>query len=100
MYLIHVGLQAPDGVSLPSDADVLVTTCAVPGDGLEHVSVHAEAAGGPVLGLYVSASGLRQAEEAATRLAVRTLAQSPALAQFTLVTCGAALVPGPWWGED
>lgn len=100
MYLIHVGLRAPDGVFLPPDTNAIVMSCSIPRDGLEHISVHADAEGGPVLGLYLSASGLSQAEQAAAELVSRALAKCPSLTPFTMVTCGAALVPGPWWGAD
>ena len=97
MYLIHVRLRAPDGASLPSDTAALVSGAAGPVDGLEHVSVHADAEGGPVLGLFMTASGLAEAEKAATTLAGRALCASPALSGFSVLTIGAVLTPGPWW---
>ncbi|WP_370103034.1 hypothetical protein [Streptacidiphilus sp. MAP12-20] len=59
--------------------------------------MHSDAEGGPVLGLFVSVSGLAEAEEAVAKLCARAIGECPALAAFSILTCGAVLVPGPWW---
>lgn len=100
MFLIHLRLRGPDGTSLPQNAADLIAESAIPEDGLEHISVHPDTEGGPTLGFFVTASGLVHAEASARRLAVRALDNSPALHGYSVLTCGAALVPGPWWGED
>ncbi|CAM5299912.1 hypothetical protein SXANM310S_03412 [Streptomyces xanthochromogenes] len=64
MYLVHVRLDGPAETPLPCGAAALLMGCAGPDDGLEHVSVAPDGAGGPVLGLFLVAftASLSQAE--------------------------------------
>lgn len=92
---------------MPPRAVELFHCCARTADGLEHVTVHPggapgphpgsaadpEAATGPAIGLFMTASGLALAELAALAVCRRALATHPELAPFTVLSCGAALVP-------
>lgn len=96
MYLVHVRLRAPDHTSLPPDAAQLFLGCALDGEGLEHVSAHGDAVGGPVVGLYLTAPSLALAERAASAVCHRALLAHPSLAGMNVVSFGAALVPQHW----
>ncbi|MFI9324929.1 hypothetical protein ACIGXI_34845 [Kitasatospora aureofaciens] len=87
MYLIHVRLRpsAPGG-RLPHGIGTLLRAAALPADGIEHISVHAEARPHPTLGLYLTADSLRTAEDRAARLARRWVAEVPALADWQPVS--------------
>ncbi|GAA2450853.1 hypothetical protein [Streptomyces macrosporus] len=77
MYLIHVRLRPPVGAELPHDAADQVRGCAVAHERIEHVSDHRHAAGGPVLGIYLIADDLFQAEARAGSICRRALARCP-----------------------
>ncbi|MGW7452501.1 hypothetical protein [Streptomyces sp. NPDC054787] len=96
MYLVHVRLRAPDQTSLPPDAAQLFLGCALDGEGLEHVSAHGDAVGGPVVGFYLTAPSLALAEQTASALCRRTLLAHASLAAWAVVSLGAALVPQHW----
>ncbi|WP_411105046.1 hypothetical protein [Streptomyces sp. cmx-4-9] len=106
MYLVHAHVRPPDeGSELPPDLRTLLHGYARPEDGLEHVSVHADAPAGPVLGLYLLADSLAGAEATATALCTRLLAGDRAFAHWTLLRAEAPLMrlDGPWeptgpWG--
>ncbi|MFE9400650.1 hypothetical protein ACFYNY_02610 [Streptomyces sp. NPDC006530] len=74
MYLVHARLLGPPGTPMPAAARELVNVKARPRDGLEHVTVHADARPHPVIGLYVRAADLASAEARAFALVRRTLA--------------------------
>ncbi|MER7850192.1 hypothetical protein ABTZ03_40380 [Kitasatospora sp. NPDC096077] len=96
MYLVHARLRAPDRTSLPPDAAQLFLGCALDGEGLEHVSAHDDAEGGPVVGFYLTAPSLAVAERAASAVCHRTLLAHPSLAGVDAVSFSAALVPQHW----
>ncbi|MGW7331237.1 hypothetical protein ACWGIU_22110 [Streptomyces sp. NPDC054840] len=96
MYLVHVRLRAPDHASLPPDAAQLFLRCALDGEGLEHVSAHGDAAGGPVVGFYLTAPSLAVAERAASAVCHRALLAHPSLAEMNVGSFDAALVPQHW----
>ncbi|MEU3406241.1 hypothetical protein [Streptomyces sp. NPDC006670] len=96
MYLVHARLRAPDHTSLPPDAAQLFLGCARDGEGLEHVSAHGDATGGPVVGFYLTAPSLAVAEQAASDVCRRALLAHPSLAAVDVVSFGAALVPQYW----
>ncbi|MFH7593748.1 hypothetical protein WDV06_01405 [Streptomyces racemochromogenes] len=96
MYLVHARLRVPDHAPLPPDAAQLFLGCARDGDGLEHVSAHGDAAGGPVVGFYLTAPSLDVAEQAASDVCHRALHAHPSLAGVDVVSFGAALVPQYW----
>ncbi|MFE3206335.1 hypothetical protein [Embleya sp. NPDC059237] len=93
MYLLHARLRVPNGCELPPEASRFVLSSALPEDGLEHVSVHAHAPGGPVLGLFLIAPDLGVAEAAGRRVCERALAADGPLAGFVLAGVAAGLVP-------
>ncbi|MCX4959879.1 hypothetical protein [Streptomyces virginiae] len=96
MYLVHVRLRAPDHTSLPPDAAQLFLGCALDGEGLEHVSAHGDAEGGPVVGFYLTAPSLALAERAASAVCHRALLAHPSLAGLDVGSFDAALVPQYW----
>lgn len=96
MYLIHVQLRSPAGAMLPEQAAELLAACASESEGLEHVTVHPSAPTGPVLGLFLTASGLDHAEDCALALCRRAVELYPQLNEFIVVGCGAVLVPAHW----
>ncbi|MGW2542923.1 hypothetical protein ACWC5I_19145 [Kitasatospora sp. NPDC001574] len=86
MYLVHVSLQAPAGpAELPDDARELLLAAAE--EGIEHVSVHAGAVPHPVLGVFVLADRLEDAEQRAEAFCRRAVAVSPRLTGWR-VQCG------------
>ncbi|MFJ3880223.1 hypothetical protein ACIPW5_22545 [Streptomyces sp. NPDC090077] len=96
MYLVHVRLDGPADLPLPEETRALFTCCAGPDDGLEHVSLHPDAPGGPVVGLFLTAPLLAAAELRAAALCMRALAAHPRLAPFRMASCGVVLVPEYW----
>lgn len=96
MYLIHVQLNSLPGAVLPENAAEFLTVCAGASDGLEHATAHPDAPTGPVLALFVSASGLDRAEAAALTLCRRTVETFPQLKAFSVVGCATPLIPEHW----
>ncbi|MCX5206317.1 hypothetical protein OG897_33540 [Streptomyces sp. NBC_00237] len=96
MYLVHARLRAPDGAELSAERVPLFMCCGRDGEGLEHVSVHSDAVGGPVVGLYLTAPSLAVAEHSALAVCRRALSAHTELAGFAVVACGAVLVPQYW----
>ncbi|MFF2847349.1 hypothetical protein ACFVT5_13535 [Streptomyces sp. NPDC058001] len=95
MYLVHAELRRTDNAPLPSDAVRLILDSRGPDEGVEHVVVHAGTEdGGPLVGLFVVASGVEEAERVATRVCLRALDDQPELAGFALTGCAVRLVPG------
>jgi hypothetical protein len=93
MYLIHVQLRPPaSGGRLPDGIGTLLRANALPADGIEHISVHAQAHPYPTLGLYLTADCLLTAEERARLLARRWVAELPALAHWQRVSAEAPFV--------
>ncbi|MFF1447818.1 hypothetical protein ACFVYF_06645 [Streptomyces sp. NPDC058274] len=100
MYLIHVRLRAPgDKTPSPGLAET-IALYAEEAAGLEHVSVHLDAAGDVTLGLFLVAARLAEAEESAARLVDRAVSDHPDLRGYRIVTAEAVLMPGPWWGTS
>ncbi|GHB39162.1 hypothetical protein GCM10010331_28470 [Streptomyces xanthochromogenes] len=96
MYLVHVRLDGPAETPLPCGAAALLMGCADPDDGLEHVSVAPDGAGGPVLGLFLVAPSLVVAERVAATVCTRALARHSPLAPFRMASCGVVLIPEYW----
>ncbi len=97
MYLIHVALRptTPTAV-LPRTAGDLLLAVALPDERIEHVVLHPCASPCPVLGVYLLADCIEDAEERATEFCRRALAALPALAGWEP---GSAEVPlvGPFY---
>ncbi len=69
MYLVHVSIrQRSSGAALPHAAAELITRVCAGRGGFEHLSVHADARPHPVLGFYLRADSLAEAEAAAGSL--------------------------------
>ncbi|MEW2517105.1 hypothetical protein [Actinacidiphila alni] len=88
MYLVHLHLRRADG-SPPARLTALIGAgvrgAARAGDGVEHVAVHADALPHPVLGVYVVADRVEEAEAGAARAWRRALAAHPELTGWVLV---------------
>ncbi|MFJ5926921.1 hypothetical protein ACIQF6_30455 [Kitasatospora sp. NPDC092948] len=69
-------------------------------DALEHVSVHPSGSDEVTVGVFSLAPTLLEAEDRAAALVRRAVREEPALAGWTVLAVGAALVPGPWWGFE
>jgi hypothetical protein len=85
MLLVHLTLDPPPGgESLPHDIGCLIRACASREDGLEHVTVHATALPGPVVGVFLRRADLVSAEATAERLWRRAVDHRPRLAAWRL----------------
>ncbi|GGY96468.1 hypothetical protein GCM10010300_45720 [Streptomyces olivaceoviridis] len=93
MYLVHAHLELPSGSQLPPDVRELLRSSLVPGDRVEHVSVHVRSPARLTLGLYTLADGLEEAEERAVRVCGRLLREVPQLAAARLTGAGVPLIP-------
>ncbi|MEI7031262.1 hypothetical protein [Streptomyces pratensis] len=92
MYLIHARLQAPPGACLPAEAARLVLALARPGERVEHVTAHPHAVPDPVLGIFVVAESLSEAEALAEALCHRLLNTCTTLAGWGLSAAEAPLL--------
>ncbi|RKN76096.1 hypothetical protein D7231_03460 [Streptomyces klenkii] len=92
MYLVHVFLRAPEGAEFPEAAGEAVRRLARPEEGIEHVVDRLRAPAGPVLGVYVLAGDLHQAEARAALVCGRVLAKIPAFRGWALERAGVPLV--------
>jgi hypothetical protein len=92
MYLIHAQLVAPTGQFLPKDVADRALILARPEEQIEHVSPHPDATPGPVLGVFLLAGSLSEAEARATALCRRLLTLHPGLAEWTLHRAQAPLL--------
>ncbi|MFE5871901.1 hypothetical protein ACFQ6V_25110 [Streptomyces roseifaciens] len=92
MYLVHVRLRAPEGAEFPEVTGEQVRRVARPAEGVEHVTVRLNAPAGPVLGVYVLAEGLHQAEARAAAVCRRALAEIPAFRGWAPVAAEAPLI--------
>ncbi|MFE2721609.1 hypothetical protein [Kitasatospora sp. NPDC059327] len=90
MYLVHATLRplAPDG-SLPRDVRDLLLAAIRPEDRVEHLVVHPDAVPRPVLGVYLLADSLAEAEHRAAAFCRRALAGTPRLSGWR--TAGVAV---------
>ncbi|MFJ9432873.1 hypothetical protein ACIRQY_24915 [Streptomyces sp. NPDC101490] len=96
MYLVHVGLRAPRGASAPADLRSLVLSRLGRDDGVEHVSAHPLARPNPVIGLYLRAGSLAEAEEQADGLIRLLLSHCPELADWTPLRAEVPLIAAPF----
>ncbi|WP_143200504.1 hypothetical protein [Kitasatospora sp. CB01950] len=69
-------------------------------DALEHVSVHRTVSAEVTVGVFTLAPSLLEAERRTGALVRRAVEGEPELAGFAVLSVGAALVPGPWWGFE
>ncbi|MFM9584381.1 hypothetical protein [Streptomyces caniscabiei] len=102
MYLIHLALEpsgrVPCGTSLPADTRSAIAACAGDSDALEHVTVHRDDPARPVVGFFLRAACLEEAEARAERLWRRTAARRPDLRAWQ-VRCSESplFVPDAGW---
>ncbi|MCX4784187.1 hypothetical protein [Streptomyces sp. NBC_01264] len=94
MYLVHAELCCGAGAALPVHADRLIADAADADEGLEHVVVHEDEAAGLLVGLFILAATVEDAERLATLLVTRAVESVPELAGFTVGRCGVRMVPG------
>ncbi|MFC1410940.1 hypothetical protein ACEZCY_15500 [Streptacidiphilus sp. N1-12] len=92
MYLIHLQLGSPGLCDLPEQTAAWVYSAAGSDEGVEHVSLHADARPCPVLGMYLLAESLEQAEARAAAVCRRALAVRPELRGWVLGEVRAPLV--------
>ncbi|MEV6208683.1 hypothetical protein [Kitasatospora sp. NPDC051914] len=93
MYLIHAALRAPAPMAqLPSECADFVRGLADSEGPVEHVSAHPQAQPDPVLGVYLLAASLGEAERRTESLCRRALQEVPALRGWTVARVGAPLV--------
>ncbi|MGW2601628.1 hypothetical protein [Streptomyces klenkii] len=92
MYLVHVFLRPPEGADVPEAVGEAVRRLARPEEGIEHVVDRLSAPAGPVLGVYVLAGDLHQAEARAALVCGRALEEIPAFRGWTLDGAGVPLV--------
>ncbi len=95
MFLIHARLGVPPGAGLPSGAASLFNSCALPGEGLEHLVVHEDPLGGAVVALFMLADDLDSAEATAAAICQRSLERAQ-LKHLTLLDCVSPLVTRYW----
>ncbi|MEV0381744.1 hypothetical protein [Nonomuraea sp. NPDC050643] len=93
MYLVHAELRPKDGGIPPEHTGQLIFGCRRPADGIEHVVLHADGSDGGLVGLFVLAPSVEEAEHTAAAVCRRALDSSPELAGFLLGRCGVRIVP-------
>ncbi|MFE6664425.1 hypothetical protein ACFVFH_12840 [Streptomyces sp. NPDC057697] len=93
MYLVHAHFSHAHHIPLPAEAAQLIWDgCAE--RGVEHVVVHsAMERDDSLVGLYVLARSVEEAEGVAARACRRALDEHVELAGFRLTSCGIRLVP-------
>ncbi|MGW3746834.1 hypothetical protein ACWD62_41550 [Streptomyces sp. NPDC005146] len=92
MYLIHAQLSAPPDARLPPNVRDLIRAEPTELVSIEHITSHADAPGGPVLGLFVAATSLEEAEQVAEAACRHALQSEPDLAGYRLVRCAVGFV--------
>ncbi|WP_157879701.1 hypothetical protein [Streptomyces yangpuensis] len=94
MYLVHIHLWAsPACGRLPHTTAADITGYAEDREDLLHVSVHPEPEDHPVVGVYLRAVSLAEAEAAAVRLWQLAQTALPSLAGWTLLRAEVPLLP-------
>ncbi|KPI14732.1 hypothetical protein [Streptomyces sp. NPDC086989] len=93
MYLVHAGLRAPAaGGLLPPRIGELLLSLAGSRDAVEHVTPHPYAQPDPVLGVFVLAENLDEAEQRTESLCRRALDTLPELGGWSLTRVGVPLI--------
>ncbi|MFB6890081.1 hypothetical protein ACFCX4_12275 [Kitasatospora sp. NPDC056327] len=96
MYLVHAALRAPAaGRSLPGGLAAQLLSLAGP-DQVEHVSVHPDARPDAVVGVFLVADRLADAERRAADLLHRAVEEVPALRGWSVGPVRVPLV-GPFY---
>jgi hypothetical protein len=95
MYLVHLHLRPTDSSplrALPERIGTGLRAAARAEDGVEHVVVHGDARPYPVLGVFVVADRLEDAEANAARVWERALSSYSELGGWGLVEAGTPLI--------
>ncbi|MER7756937.1 hypothetical protein [Kitasatospora sp. NPDC097643] len=93
MHLVHAALRPPfAGAELPPGVPEFIRTTADPREPVEHVSVHRRADSTTVLGLFLVADRLADAERRAAEACRRAVATMPALDGWTVTRAEAPLI--------
>jgi hypothetical protein len=104
MYLVHLHLRRADGsppTPLPEPTGAAVLAAARPAGCVEHVAVHGDARPHPVLGVFLVADRVGDAEDGARRAWEHARDRHPWLREWTLVQAGAPLIaPLYEWPPD
>ncbi|MET7441920.1 hypothetical protein ACFYQQ_17405 [Streptomyces sp. NPDC005496] len=93
MYLVHAQLELSDAAQLPPGIRASVRRAIDPADRVEHVAVHPRPPRGLILGLYLLAGALEEAEERAVLVCERLLRAMPELAGARLTGAGVPVLP-------
>ncbi|MGW8763535.1 hypothetical protein ACWGN5_13640 [Streptomyces sp. NPDC055815] len=96
MYMVHAQLASKSSESLPGGASEIFRGSAKPGESVEYVVVHPDTPVGPVVGLFLLARSLEQAEEIGAAVCGRALRTRRELSGFLLLGCEGRLV-GPYF---
>lgn len=95
MYLVHLRLCRADGsppCALPDGMGAGLRAAARAEDGVEHVAVHGDARPHPLLGVYVIADRIEEAEANAARAWERARAAHPAFDGWALIEARTPLI--------
>ncbi|MET8629732.1 hypothetical protein ABZW30_39410 [Kitasatospora sp. NPDC004669] len=93
MYLVHAALRPPyAGAPLPPDVGTLLRSLATREEAVEHVSVHPAAEPDPVVGVFVLADRLTDAERRVAELCRRAVSTAAELSGWTYGRVGAPMV--------
>ncbi|MFE1872675.1 hypothetical protein ACFW9N_17470 [Streptomyces sp. NPDC059496] len=90
MYLVQARLRPADTAERSDESIAPFFHEALRGVGLQHVSVHAAVGEEWVLGLFLTAPSLHEAERTASEICLRALAGTPELRGLVLTACAAA----------
>ncbi|MEU5387170.1 hypothetical protein [Kitasatospora cineracea] len=85
MYLVHATFAATSNAMWPSDTADLFVNVADGAAWLHHATVHPLAGGGAVVGMFVTAPNVAEAERSVADLCELILLSVPALGDFHLV---------------
>jgi hypothetical protein len=95
MYLVHLRLRRTDAspvCALPEQIGAGVRAAARVEDCVEHVVVHGDARADLVLGVYVVADRIEDAEASAARVCRRALTSRPSLGGWVLIETRTPLI--------
>ncbi|WP_345037695.1 hypothetical protein [Streptomyces sannanensis] len=93
MYLVHARLMPPPGGELPWNVRELVLQCASEEDRIEHLAVHPRPVARPVLGFYLLADRLEEAESRTGEVCRRALDRHSELDGWALLESAVPLHP-------
>ncbi|MGW5847607.1 hypothetical protein ACWFQ8_06490 [Streptomyces sp. NPDC055254] len=97
MYLVHAQLAPLAGGKLPREAMSLVSARVLKDRDIQHVAAHPDGPAGPVLGVFILAGSVEEAERRVAELCHGALRDSPGLHGSKLARCEVvlALPAGP-----